>query len=263
MDKPIGVFDSGVGGLTVMKEIIRLLPDEDIVYLGDTARVPYGTKSKETILKFAVEDTLFLLKLDVKLVIVACNTVSSTNLDTIDRYFDIPMVGVIEGSVHKATKISRRKIIGVIGTKATIKSDAYCKKIKTLDNKIKVFSISCPLFVSFVEEGMCQGKAIEDIAKNYLGPLKNKIDILILGCTHYPLLSGVIRSVMGKDVLLVDSAKETAIDTKNTLSRLKILSSKKKRPNYRFFVTDEPKTFKELGKRFLGRNINKVEKVSI
>jgi len=263
VDKPIAVFDSGVGGLTVMKEIIRLLPYEDIVYLGDTARVPYGTKSKETILKFAIEDVLFLLRLDVKLVVIACNTVSSTNFDTINRYFDIPMIGVIDPAVRKATKLTKIETIGIIGTKATIKSNAYCTKIKMFDSNIKIFSIACPLFVPFVEEGICQGKAIEDVARSYLGPLKNKIDVLILGCTHYPLLAGIIGSSMGRNIQLVDSAKEVAKDTKNMLSGLGILCGKKKRPCYRFFVTDEPTAFKKLGKCFLGRNINKVEKVTI
>ncbi|MFH1904900.1 MAG: glutamate racemase [bacterium] len=262
MNKSIGIFDSGVGGLTIMKEIIKILPDEDIAYFGDTARVPYGTKSRETILQFAIEDILFLLGLEVKLIVIACNTVSSTSLDIIDRYFRIPIIGVIESAVRRAVKATQ-KSIGIIGTRATIKSNTYNKKIRELGSNIKVQGISCPLFVPFAEEGIYKGKAIEDVAEKYLRPFRNKIDVLILGCTHYPLLKETIGSIVGDSIQLIDSAEEVAKDVKNTLSRLKILRHGKRKARHSFFVTDEPKRFRQLGKRFLGRNIGKVENVSI
>ena len=260
---PIGVFDSGVGGLTVVKEIERLLPGERIIYFGDTARVPYGTKSKETVTRFSVENVKFLLKFKVKLIVVACNTSSSLALRALKQKFNLPLVGVITPGVLKAVSLSKNKRIGVIGTKATIASRVYEKTIKKISPSSMVFSQSCPLFVPLAEEGWLANKVAKDIAKEYLGYFKNKkIDTLIPGCTHYPLLKGVIKEVIGKKVMLVDSAGQTACAVKDTLSGKNLLSLRKKRhSDSRFFVSDEPAGFISIGQRFLGRSIRFVRKV--
>lgn len=192
--KAIGVFDSGVGGLTVAKELMQQLPYEDIVYFGDTARVPYGTKSRETVIRFSIENILFLLKHDVKLICIACNTASSVGLPAIKRHFKVPIVGVIDPGAKEAVYATRNKRIGVLGTRGTIKSRAYDTKIKQLDRGAKVIATACPLFVPFVEEDWLSGKVILEVARSYLKPLKDgRVDTVILGCTHYPLLKTVIR----------------------------------------------------------------------
>ncbi|MCX7661082.1 MAG: glutamate racemase, partial [Candidatus Omnitrophica bacterium] len=199
--QPLGIFDSGVGGLTVVKEIKRILPYEDIVYFGDTAHLPYGAKSKETVIRLSIENILFLLKADVKLICVACNTASSVALPFIKEHFKIPLIGVIEPAVRLAINLTKNNRIGVIGTKATIQSRTYEKVIKELNPNIEVFSYACPLFVPFVEEGYIDGWILEKIARTYLAPLKrNRVDTLILGCTHYPLLKPLISRIMGEKV---------------------------------------------------------------
>ena len=259
--KSIGVFDSGVGGLTVVKELIRQLPNEDIVYFGDTARVPYGIKSKETVIRFSIENILFLLKNEVKLICVACNTVSSFALPVIKRYFKVPIVGVISPGVREAVYATRNKRIGVIGTKGTIKSRAYETEIKQLDPSVKVTATACPLFVPFVEEGCLSGSAVREIAENYLKPLKSaKVDTLILGCTHYPLLKGMIKQVMGKNVTLIDSAEQVSIEVNRILAAEGLLN-KAGRGNQHFYVSDNPEWFSSLAKTFLGRPIKNVKRV--
>jgi len=261
--KPIGVFDSGVGGLTVVKELIAQLPGEDLIYFGDTARVPYGIKSQETVIKFSIENILFLLKQDVKLICVACNTVSSFALPVIKNYFKIPIVGVITPAVREAVYATQNKKIGVIGTRGTIRSRAYDNEIKHLDPKIKVTALSCPLFVPFAEEGLIEGNAVLEVARNYLKPLKEaRVDTVILGCTHYPLLKPVIRQVLGKDVKLIDSAKQVAIEVKRILSAENILSKSRKGKKY-FYVSDNPEWFTGLAKSFLGEPIKGAKKVSV
>ncbi len=261
--KPIGVFDSGVGGLTVVKELIHQLPGEDLIYFGDTARVPYGIKSQETVIRFSIENILFLLKQDVKLICVACNTVSSFALPAIKNYFKIPIVGVITPAVREAVYATQNKKIGVIGTRGTIRSRAYENEIKHLDPKIKVIALSCPLFVPFAEEGLLEGKAVEEVARNYLGPLKDaRVDTVILGCTHYPLLKPVIRKILGENVKLIDSAKQVAIEVKRILSNEGVLS-KSLKGKHRFYVSDNPEWFTGLAKRFLGRPIRGAKKVSV
>ncbi len=260
---PIGVFDSGVGGLTVVKELIRQLPNENIVYFGDTARVPYGVKSKPTIIRFSIENILFLLKKKVKLICVACNTASSLALPSIKGHFNIPIVGVIAPGARRASQLSSSRRIGVIGTSATIKSRAYEKELKRLDPKIKVFTQACPLFVPFVEEAWINKKPLEDVAKIYLEPLKKKkIDTLILGCTHYPLLKNLINKIMGPKVNLVDSAKETVKQLKDLLIREGRLRKKTSRSKKVFYVTDEKTSFYYLGKSFLGSDLIKVKRVN-
>jgi len=261
--KPIGVFDSGVGGLTVVKELIQQLPGEDLVYFGDTARVPYGIKSQETVLRFSIENILFLLKQDVKLVCVACNTVSSLALPMIKNYFKVPIVGVITPAVREAVYATQNKKIGVIGTGGTIKSRAYESQIMALDPAIKVTALSCPLFVPFAEEGLLNGSAVMEVARGYLKPLKaQKVDTVILGCTHYPLLKPVIRRVLGDEVRLIDSAKQVAIDVKRILAGEGMLNRSGK-GRHEFFVSDNPEWFTGLAERFLGRPIKGARKVSV
>ncbi len=255
--RPIGIFDSGVGGLTVVDQVRRLLPGEDIVYFGDTARVPYGTKSRETVTKFSVENVEFLMENDVKLVVVACNTASSLSLEFLKRCFRVPIVGVIEPGAKCAISVTRTNRIGVIGTNATISSGAYEKAVNKISPKYKVFVQSCALFVPLVEEGWTDKKVSLDIASIYLEPLKKKrIDALILGCTHYPLLKKVINKVMGSGVILIDSAKEVAKEAKEILDASGILSRAKAGGKERFFVSDEPGRFIRMGEKFLGRKID-------
>jgi len=262
MRKPIGVFDSGVGGLTVVKELIHQLPSEDIVYFGDTARVPYGIKSKETVIKFSIENILFLLKQDVKLICVACNTVSSVALPVIKHHFKVPIVGVITSGVREAVYATKNKRIGVIGTKGTVKSRAYETQIKQLDPGIKVITQACPLFVPFAEEGWLSGEVVEKVAREYLKPLKAYgVDTVILGCTHYPLLKAIIKKVLGNDVALIDSAKQVAIEVKKILAQDGILD-KGHRGRHNFYVSDNPEWFRDLAKRFLGRPVNNVRKMN-
>ena len=262
--KPIGVFDSGVGGLTVVKELIRQLPDEHIVYLGDTARVPYGTKSEPTVMRFTTENILFLLHQNVKLIVIACNTSSSIAFPAVRRHFKIPIIGVIDPAVKEAVYATRNKRIGVIGTQATIKSHAYEKGIKGLDPSVKVFSKPCPLFVPLVEEGRLNGNITEDIVLDYLKELKKvKIDTLILGCTHYPLLKPVIKKCMGKNVALIDSAIQLSRQIKDILKAAGLLNDKRcrKRAKQTFYVTDDPQGFEKIAKRFMGRPLRDVRRV--
>lgn len=262
MKKPIGVFDSGVGGLTVVKELIRQLPNEDIIYFGDTARVPYGIKSKETVIRFSIENILFLLKHDVKLICIACNTVSSFALPVIKNHFRVPIVGVITPGVREAVYATDNKRIGVIGTKGTINSRSYENEIKQMDVSIKVSAVACPLFVPFAEEGWLEGNVVQEVAKTYLKPLKDSgADTVILGCTHYPLLRPVIKKVLGEDVRLIDSAKQVAIEVKNILSG-EALSNGERIGKHRFYVSDNPEWFSNLANRFLGHNIKDVSKVN-
>lgn len=262
MDKPIGIFDSGIGGLTVVKEVIKLLPHEDVVYFGDTARVPYGIKSRETIIKFSLENTLFLLQKDVKMIVVACNTSSSSALPVIRKHFKIPILGVIMPGAKEAVYATKNKKIGVIGTRATINSGAYEQEIKKLDPGVKVYSCACPMFVPIVEEGWINDDIAARVARKYLGGLKAKgIDTLILGCTHYPLLKKRIHDVMGKGVRLIDSAQQVAIEVRQVLSQEGILNKKHTKPLREYFVSDEVAIFKNVAKRFLGSDLKEVKKI--
>ncbi len=260
--QPIGVFDSGIGGLTVVKALIEELPSESIIYFGDTARVPYGTKSKTTIVKFSLENVEFLLRFGVKCIVIACNTSSSWALPTLRKYFKVPIVGVIRPGALAAVRATRNQRVGVIGTSATILSGAYETAIKRIDPAITVFSQRCPLFVPLVEEGWLNGRICRAVAEKYLEPLKrHRIDTLILGCTHYPLLAPTIRNVLGEDVTLVDSAKQTAIEVRGVLMGTDALAQRNGHPRYRFFVTDEPTHFNRIGHRFLSQVTGSVERV--
>jgi glutamate racemase len=262
-DRPIGVFDSGVGGLTVLKEIIRELPHESTIYLGDTARVPYGIRSPETVMRYSFENTQFLSSRGIKLLVIACNTASSVSLDAIKKSISIPVIGVIEPGAKAAVKATRNRKIGVIGTAATVKSKAYTKAIKDLDEGIEVLSLACPLFVPLVEEGWTDGPVAAMIAREYLGNLKEKgIDTVVLGCTHYPLLKKVIAEVMGKDVTLIDSAVETAHEIRSALEAFGL--HRTGAALFReFYVTDSPDRFLQVGEHFLGQTIRNIEKISV
>jgi len=260
--KSIGVFDSGVGGLTVVKELIRQLPHENIIYFGDTARVPYGIKSKETVIRFSVENILFLLKHQVKLICVACNTSSSFALPVIKKNFRVPVVGVITPGVREAVYATQNKRIGVIGTKGTIKSRSYEMEIKQLDPKVKITALACPLFVPFAEENWLSGNVVLTVAKTYLKPLKDAgVDTVILGCTHYPLLKPVIKQVLGKKVRLIDSAKQVAIEVRKILATDGLLNNGR-RGKQKFYVSDNPEWFRQLAGRFLGTPAKNVVKVN-
>ncbi len=261
--QPIGVFDSGIGGLTVVKALIEEMPTESIIYFGDTARVPYGTKSKSTIVKFSLENVEFLLRYGVKCIVIACNTSSSWALPTLRKYFKVPIVGVIRPGALAAVRATTHKRVGVIGTSATINSRAYEAAIQRIDPMIKVFSQSCPLFVPLVEEGWLNGSICREVAQKYLEPLKRqRIDTLILGCTHYPLLTHTIQQVMGPGVTLVDSAQQTVTEVRSVLMGTDALRDQRMHPRYRFFVTDEPVHFNRIGHRFLGQVIGTVERVN-
>ena len=258
---PIGVFDSGLGGLTVVKELNRHLPNEKVVYFGDTARVPYGTKSGPTIIRYAREIVRVLLKHKVKMVVVACNTASSLALEALKKEFNVPIVGVIDPGAQKAARITRNKRVGIIATSSTVKSGKYTKRIKQLDPSIDVISSACPLFVPLVEEGWFNNAVTYQVAQQYLSGMKKyKIDTLILGCTHYPLLRDVLRHVMGSRVQLVDSAQEVAIQVKELLARRRMLRTRLGEARHLFIVSDEPKQFQRLASRFLGGGVSHVRR---
>jgi len=260
-DFAIGVFDSGLGGLTVVKELMRQLPGEDIVYFGDTARVPYGTKSKESVVRFSKENVAFLLTQKVKMIVVACNTASSLAMPTLRKHFTVPIVSVITPGAQKAVAVSQNKRIGVIATPATINSQSYTKSLKKCERSVKVSTQACPLFVPLVEEGWYDGEITKDIVRRYLGELKKSgMDTLILGCTHYPLLKVVIQKVVGPRVQLIDSAQEVALEVRKILERKEMRRARKSKGHYSFWVSDEPKHFRRLAKRFLGFDIKNVKR---
>jgi len=263
-DLPIGIFDSGVGGLTVVAEIMNLLPAEEVIYFGDLARTPYGTKSQATVLRFSIEIVNFLIRQQVKMIVVACNTASSLALSELKERFSLPIIGVIQPGVLKAIKATKSKRIGIIGTQATISSNAYSETIKSIDPSIQVLSSSCPLFVPLVEEGWLDHEVTKLVAKEYLTPLKeNQIDTLILGCTHYPFLKGILQDEMGKEVVLIDSAVEVAQETKKVLDQNNLLHPQNPTPAYKFYVSDSSSKFVEIGKTLLGKKIRVVTQVSI
>ncbi|MEO7216600.1 MAG: glutamate racemase [Gemmatimonadaceae bacterium] len=262
---PIGVFDSGIGGLTVAREILKQLPDEDIIYFGDTARVPYGPKSPETVTRYAHEITAFLRDQGVKNVVVACNTATAHALDSLREHFDLPITGVIEPGARAAVRATTTRRIGVIGTTGTVSSGAYERAIHALDDDLYVTARACPLFVPFVEEGWQDHPAIELIARDYLSTLRESaIDTLVLGCTHYPLLKGVIGRAVGPDIRLIDSAEETAGEVARLLEARGLRHAPRHdAPTHRFIASDVPEQFRNVGKRFLGSAIDRVETITL
>lgn len=260
----IGIFDSGVGGLTVLGELMKVLPQEDTIYLGDTARVPYGTKSPETVIRFSRQITSFLVKKDIKLLVVACNTASAVALDVLQAEFPIPIVGVIEPGAQRAAAVTRSGKVGVIGTSGTIRSSAYTKAIKRINPEIEVVTTACPMFVPLAEEGWVDNEVARLSASIYLQEMKRQgVDTLVLGCTHYPLLKGVIAEVMGDSVILVDSAAETAKTVRGILAGSGALRPESERGNHHFYVTDVPAGFIRVGNRFLGGALGDVYQVEL
>ena len=257
---PIGVFDSGMGGLTVVREMIRQLPHESIIYFGDTARVPYGPKSPDTVLRYSREITAYLKAEGVKALVIACNTATAHALPALRREYDMPIVGVIEPGARAAAGATKTKRVGVIGTAGTIKSRAYEKEIIKLVPDAQVTAQACALFVPLVEEGWTDAEPTRAIARNYLAPLvAAEIDTLVLGCTHYPLMKTVIGNVVGREVRLIDSAYETARETAELLKANGLENTSPNEARYRFIASDAPDTFRALGERFLGSSIDRVE----
>lgn len=260
--RSIGIFDSGVGGLTVFKEIAALLPRENLIYLGDTARVPYGTKSVKTVQRYALEAAEFLVDRGVKLLVVACNTASAVALDQLRERFNLPVIGVIEPGARRACE-SRNQRIGVIGTEGTINSGRYPEAITRILPDAQIMSVACPLFVPLAEEGWAEHEITRLTAIEYLQPLlAAQIDTLVLGCTHYPLLRNTLRRVFGVNVLLVDSAEETA-KTVQQLFRKQGLENPDSGGRREFFVTDVPTRFERVGRAFLGAELKRVEQIEI
>lgn len=289
-NKPIGVFDSGLGGLTVAAEIMHALPDEQLVYVGDTARFPYGTKPADAVAGYAFQIIDFLRTCEVKIVIIACNTATAAALENAQESFDIPIIGVVEPGARAAVQTTRNRRVGVIGTAGTVASGAYSRAVRALDVGVTVFSAPCPKFVEIVEKGNFSGANVYGsgtflVAKGYLQPLLQVgIDTLVLGCTHYPLLSELLRRTCGPGVTLISSAEETALEARAILERRGHLRAGASAVEHRFFVTGSPagprvqsdawpwrdskadyaaRRFRKLGSRFLGRDIGKVGKVKL
>lgn len=255
----IGVFDSGVGGLTVVRALMEGLPLEHIIYFGDTARVPYGVKSIETIRRYATQITEFLLEQEVKALIVACNTMSAVAYGVIEDLSPVPLLGVVDAGARGAVAVTKNKRVGIIGTPATINSSTYVKAIKKYDPEIEIFSQPCPLFVPLAEEGWLDHTVTRLTAQEYLKPvIAQNIDTLVLGCTHYPLLKPLLQEVIGSSIRLVDSAQAIREQTHKLLDEHNLLNQQPGPPEYRFYVTDVPLRFKEIGARFLGRALTNV-----
>jgi glutamate racemase len=259
--RAIGVFDSGIGGLTVLKELAGALPAEDFIYLGDTARVPYGAKSNEVIIRYSRENTEFLLAKGIKLLVVACNTSSAIALGTIARDTIVPVIGVIEPGARAAAAASRNGRIGVIGTEATIASGAYTRALQQLRPGVEIYTRACPLLVPLVEEGWTDNEIAERTVAHYLESLKlSGIDTLLLGCTHYPLLSELFRRVLGPGVSLVDSAVATVVAVTERLNELHLMRTRGM-GTQSFFVTETPERFVRLGRRFLGPQVESAVRI--
>lgn len=263
-ERPIGVFDSGIGGLTVVREIHRLLPRENTVYFGDTARVPYGPKSESIVRRFALQNARFLTGLGVKAIVIACNTASSVALQTLQEQCSPPVIGVIEPGVKAAVEATKTGHIGVIGTVGTIESKAYHRAIGQSKGQLKVFGQACPLFVPLAEEGWLTKESTYLIVDEYLAPLrKHNIDTLILGCTHYPLLKPAISKVMGSKITLIDSAEQTARELRSLLEKRDMVSMQGAAPEQTYYVSDVPRRFREVAQRFLGSKIESLHQIDI
>ncbi|NLI97054.1 glutamate racemase [bacterium] len=263
-DQPIGVFDSGIGGLTVVRSLKELLPSEDIIYLGDTARLPYGTKSAETIRRFAREDTEFLVERQVKMVVVACHSATSAALPFLKKDFDIPVIGVIDPGARTATKATRNSRIGVIGTTATISAGEYERAILRANPEVRVIAKSTPLLVPLVEEGWVDKEVTYRVIEEYLLTLKEDgIDTLLLGCTHYPLLKPLLERFFNGKVTLVDSGDETARAASEILSKMGLAREESHKGFQRFYLTDLSPNFRVIGERCLGKQLEDVTRVSL
>lgn len=264
---PIGVFDSGVGGLTVVKEIMNQIPNEKIIYFGDTARVPYGSKSKETVLRFSRQIVRFLQSKDVKAIVIACGTASAHALDTLEKELDIPIIGIVRPGAEMAVKATRNQKVGVIATEGTINSHIYSRYIKEHNPEISVVGRACPLFVPLVEEGLLQDPVTDEIARRYLAELIDiEIDTLILGCTHYPLICDTVGKIMGPDVSLINPAYETARELKELLAKQQLLNEEEHRlgeNQYQFFVSDAADKFKKFANSIIKYGILSAKTVNM
>lgn len=265
-NSPIGVFDSGVGGLTVVREIMRQMTEERLVYFGDTARVPYGTKSKDTIVRYTRQNIRFLMTQDVKAIVIACNTATAFALETVEKELDIPVIGVIHAGAKTAVEATRNGKIGIIGTEGTIQSGVYTKVMEEMKGGLEVIGKPCPLFVPLVEEGLLHDSVTDEIASRYLSELKGKfIDTLVLGCTHYPLLRSTVGRVMGPEVTLVNPAYETALELKQVLSESQLLNEENEssQDKYRFYVSDLAEKFTNFASSILPDQVKQTKKINI
>jgi glutamate racemase len=263
-DAPIGIFDSGVGGLTVVSQLRQRLPGEALVYFGDTARVPYGPKSAETVCRYAREAAAYLLSYDVKLIVVACNTATAHAIHVLEAELPVPVVGVVEPGARAAVRATRSGRIGVIGTVGTIRSGAYDREVRRHLPEARVFAQPCPLFVPLVEEGWSDREATRLVAEEYLRPIREvDVDVLVLGCTHYPLLQPVLAEILGPAIQLVDSAEETALDVERALRERGLLRTAETPPWHRFIVSDSPLHFRETSRHFLGDIITEVDRFDV
>ena len=262
--RPVGVFDSGVGGLTVAREIMRHLPDENIIYFGDTARVPYGSKSRDNIVRFSRQIIRFLKTKGVKAIVIACNTASALALETVKREFDLPIIGVIEPGARAAVRETENKKIGVIGTEGTVRSRTYTRVVHGLMRDAEVVGKSCPLFVPLVEEGFAKHPITEEVIEFYLSDMKaSDIDTLILGCTHYPLLRSKIINYFGERVHIVNPAYETAMDLKAVLEEKGLSNDSGNLAKYEFYVSDAAEKFKEFANSILPYNVETIQQIHI
>ncbi len=259
--RPIGVFDSGLGGLTAVRSLRQILPEENLIYFGDTARVPYGGRSRETILKYARQDVRFLQSFDLKAILIACGTVTTTSLDTLQKENTLPIVGVVEPTCRRALLVTKTKKVGIIATLASIRSGAYEAVLRRLDPDVEVIGKPCPLFVPLVENGRFRrgDVVIETVAREYLEPLKaTGIDTLILGCTHYPLLTDIIADVMGPEVTLVSAGEESAFELKRLLKADGLRAEETRQGQAEFYVSDQPEDFERIASVFLQEDIRHV-----
>lgn len=265
-NRPIGVFDSGLGGLTCVREIMKIMPDEDVIYFGDTGRVPYGTRGKDTLLKYVRQDIRFLGQFDIKMIIIACGTASSAALPVVENEFESDIIGVVKPAAKMAVEETKNKRIGVLGTAGTVKSGKYPEYIREICPDAEVFQKACPMFVPLVENGYAESQVTKMIAQDYLKEIKEQnIDTLILGCTHYPLIKEVVGEIMGEGVTLIDSGASAAHWAYEQLKAKDMLSGNTgKNAEYKYFVSDATDDFATLGSMFLSRQINEnVAKVDI
>jgi glutamate racemase len=257
VNRPIGLFDSGFGGLTVMKEVARILPQEELIYLGDTAHLPYGDKSPESVVQYSIENAAFLLKRGIKLLIVPCHTACCHAIEILKKTLPIPVIGVIEPGLELIQGIER---IAILGTTSTIESGLYQTLIRQKNPNAILFPKACPLFVPLIEEGFHYHPSMELIAQSYLEPIRHKIDAVLLACTHYPLIRSTLQKTLGPNVFLIDPAEKCAIQTKKFLSQNNLLNCQTEKPVHQFYSTNDPEKFQKFGEFFFGAPIEKIEK---
>lgn len=265
MERPIGVFDSGVGGLTVAHELMRQLPNEELIYVGDTLRCPYGSRPKHEVQQFTNELVQFLLEKNVKMIVIACNTATAFTLETLKKQLDIPIIGVIQPGARAAIKNTQNEQIGIIGTEGTVSSEAYPEALQQINEQLEVTSLACPMFVPMVEQGITDGQQAHSIVEETLSPLRNtkNIDTLVLGCTHYPLLENVIRDVMGEDINIISSGEETARETSTILELEQLLYTGSRTPNHSFYTTGDLEVFQNISKSIFKKTIKDLRNVTI